>query len=210
MTETNNSNGHSETINITLKNPKDADNSSKTMESTSYIIQLNEQLLGGNRELIIENNSLKNDLGKKDGELEEKDDEIGREEKSNNYLKNLLKNFLEMSRLYQEISDYRKIISDDNFKSLENFINEIRSIRYILLSIYTLIIAISFITLPSYILFCIFVIYSSIPIGVIEYYVSIFKLPKHKKEGDMIKDILKKIKELNASQDYIHEFIDQV
>ena len=210
MTETNCSNGHSETINITLKNPKDADNSSKTMESTSYIIQLNEQLLGGNRELIIENNSLTKDLEKKDEELEEKDDEMGRVEKSNVYLKGLLKNFLEMSRLFQKISDNRKNISDDNLKYYENFQKEIKYIRYTLLSLYGLLIAISFIALPSYILFCVFLIYSSIPIGVIEYYVSIFKLPKHKKQEDIIKDGLKQIKELDASQDYIHEFIDQV
>ena len=127
MSETNCSNGHSETINITLKNPKDADNSSNTMESTSYIIQLNEQLLVGNRELVVENNSLTKDLEKKEEELEEKDDEIGREEKSNIYLKNLLKNFLEMSKLYQEISENRKIISDDNFKSLKDFLYELLS-----------------------------------------------------------------------------------
>ena len=37
MTDTNSSNG-SETINITLKNPKEVDSSSKNMESTSYKI----------------------------------------------------------------------------------------------------------------------------------------------------------------------------
>ena len=209
MTDTNCSNG-SETINITLKNPKEVDSSSKNMESTSYIIQLNNQLLGGNRELIVENSSLKKDLEKKDEELEEKDDEIGREEKSNVYLKGLLKNFLEMSKLYQEISDNRKIISDDNFRSLKNFKQEIKYIRYTLLSIYGLLIAISFMVLPTYILFCSFVIYSLVPIGVIEYYVLMFELPKHKKQEEIIKDVLKKIKELDSSQDYIHEFIDLV
>ena len=115
-----------------------------------------------------------------------------------------------MYKLYKEISDNRKIISDDNFKSLKDFKKDIKSIRYTLLSIYGLLIAISFIILPSYILFCAFVIYSTIPIGVIEYYVLMFELPKHKNQDDIIKDVLKKIKELDASQDYIHEFIDLV
>ena len=45
---------------------------------------------------------------------------------------------------------------------------------------------------------------------VIEYYLYIFKLPKHKKEEDNIKNISKEIKDLNAAQDYVHEFINNI
>ena len=64
--------------------------------------------------------------------------------------------------------------------------------------------------IPSYLLFFAFVIYSLIPIGVIEYYIEIFDLPNHKHQEDIITNTLKQIKELDSSQDYIYEFIEQV
>jgi|TARA_B110000114_G_scaffold166123_1_gene186998 hypothetical protein len=203
---------NSDTINITLKNANDAKSEitkvlSPGLDSTSYIIDLNQQLLSGNRELVIENNTLKKDLVKKDEELEENDDAIGRVEKSNVYLKNLLKNFLEMSKLYQEISEKRKIISDENFSAIKIFKDNVKKFRYTVISIYFIFFTISIMVTPLYIV-CGFVIYSVLPITLIEYNIMEFKLPLN--ENNIIKNIQKQIKELDSSQDYIHEFIDQV
>jgi|TARA_B110000259_G_scaffold18058_1_gene19071 hypothetical protein len=203
---------NSDTINITLKNANDAKSEitkvlSPGLDSTSYIIDLNQQLLSGNRELVIENNTLKKDLVKKDEELEENDDAIGRVEKSNVYLKNLLKNFLEMSKLYQEISEKRKIISDENFSAIKIFKDNVKKFRYTVISIYFIFFTISIMVTPLYIV-CGFVIYSVLPITLIEYNIMEFKLPSN--ENNIIKNIQKQIKELDSSQDYIHEFIDQV
>ena len=212
MTESNVSNGlGSDTINITLKNPKDSNSSiaHPNMQSTSYIIDLNQQLLNGNRELITENNSLKKDLEKKDEEIADKEDELGREEKSNTYLKNLLKNFLEMDKLYQEISENRRLISESSISYITNYKENIKSIRYTFLSIFGLLLSSGYWFLPPFIL-CAFIIFASFPIVVIEYYLYIFELPKHKKEEDIIKDVSNEIKELNAAQDYVHEFINNI
>jgi len=203
---------NSDTINITLKNANDAKSEitkvlSPRLDSTSYIIDLNQQLLSGNRELVIENNTLKKDLVKKDEELEENDDAIGRVEKSNVYLKNLLKNFLEMSKLFQEISEKRKIISDENFSAIKIFKDNVKKFRYTVISIYFIFFTISIMVTPLYIV-CGFVIYSVLPITLIEYNIMEFKLPSN--ENNIIKNIQKQIKELDSSQDYIHEFIDQV
>ena len=203
---------NSDTINITLKNANDAKSEitkvlSPGLDSTSYIIDLNQQLLSGNRELVIENNTLKKDLVKKDEELEENDDAIGRVEKSNVYLKNLLKNFLEMSKLFQEISEKRKIISDENFSAIKIFKDNVKKFRYTVISIYFIFFTISIMVTPLYIV-CGFVIYSVLPITLIEYNIMEFKLPLN--ENNIIKNIRKQIKELDSSQDYIHEFIDQV
>tara|TARA_B110000495_G_scaffold203786_1_gene229496 strand:+ start:1651 stop:2292 length:642 start_codon:yes stop_codon:yes gene_type:complete len=203
---------NSDTINITLKNANDAKSEitkvlSPRLDSTSYIIDLNQQLLSGNRELVIENNTLKKDLVKKDEELEENDDAIGRVEKSNVYLKNLLKNFLEMSKLFQEISEKRKIISDENFSAIKIFKDNVKKFRYTVISIYFIFFTISIMVTPLYIV-CGFVIYSVLPITLIEYNIMEFKLPLN--ENNIIKNIQKQIKELDSSQDYIHEFIDQV
>ena len=203
---------NSDTINITLKNANDAKSEitkvlSPGLDSTSYIIDLNQQLLSGNRELVIENNTLKKDLVKKDEELEENDDAIGRVEKSNVYLKNLLKNFLEMSKLFQEISEKRKIISDENFSAIKIFKDNVKKFRYTVISIYFIFFTISIMVTPLYIV-CGFVIYSVLPITLIEYNIMEFKLPSN--ENNIIKNIQKQIKELDSSQDYIHEFIDQV
>ena len=203
---------NSDTINITLKNANDAKSEitkvlSPGLDSTSYIIDLNQQLLSGNRELVIENNTLKKDLVKKDEELEENDDAIGRVEKSNVYLKNLLKNFLEMSKLFQEISEKRKIISDENFSAIKIFKDNVKKFRYTVISIYFIFFTISIMVTPLYIV-CGFVIYSVLPITLIEYNIMEFKLPLN--ENNIIKNIQKQIKELDSSQDYIHEFIDQV
>jgi hypothetical protein len=204
------SNSQTETLNLNMKCTNDINNSQKNIDSTNYIIQLNQQLLLGNRELIMENNSLKKITEHKDDELDDKENDIGRTEKSNIYLKSLLKNFLEMSKLYQEVSDNRKFISDNNYNFLKIFKKEIKEIRYILLCIYGLLLAISFMIIQSYIIFFILIIFSILPICVIEYYISVFQLPKYREQELNIKDIYKKIKELDSSQDYIHEFIDQI
>jgi hypothetical protein len=206
-----NSNGTSENINITLRNPNNKNKSSSSESNTTlYIIELNKKYLLINQTLQTDIGYCKRQIEQKDVELEDKDDEMGRVEKSNVYLKGLLKNFLEMSKLHQEISENRKNISDNNYKSLKYLKKEIKCIRYTVHTIYGLFIALGFMIIPSYLLFFAFVIYSLIPIGVIEYYIEIFDLPNHKHQEDIITNTLKQIKELDSSQDYIHEFIEQV
>ena len=159
----------SDTINITLKN-KDANNSpSQNPEAITYILELNKGLLQENQKLIAKITQTEEELKKKDEELEDKDDDMGREERTNVHLKGLLKNFLEMSRLHQDISDERKQISDKNYKSLKDFKTNMFSIRYSLLALYGVFLTINFMLMPLHLL-CMLMIYTLLPIGIMEYF----------------------------------------
>ena len=199
----------SDTINITLKN-KDANNSpSQNPEAITYILELNKGLLQENQKLIAKITQIEEELKKKDEELEDKDDDMGREERTNVHLKGLLKNFLEMSRLHQDISDERKQISDKNYKSLKDFKTNMFSIRYSLIALYGVFLTINFMLMPLHLL-CMLMIYTLLPIGIMEYYISIFELPKFENENKKINTTDKTIDELKKSQDFIHEYIDSI
>ena len=202
-------NNNSETINITLRNKEAENTTSQNPEAISYILGLNKNLLQENQILIARLTQLEEELKKKDEELEEKDDEMGREERTNNHLKCLLKNFLEMSRLHKYISDERKQISDKNYKSLKDFKYNIYSIRYSLIALYGVFLTINFMLMPLHLL-CMLMFYTLLPIGIMEYYISIFELPKFENENKKINTTDKTIDELKKSQDFINEYIDSI
>ena len=204
-----NSKSNSETINITLRNKDNDSSSSQNPEAISYILGLNEKLLQENQHLIAEISRIKKDLEEKDNELEEKDDEIGREEKSNNHLKCLLKNFLEMNKYYQKITENTEIISNRNYDYLKKFKNKFSEIKYIITGIYAIILSFSLI-FSSFFAGCILFVYAFAPLITIEYYITIFELPNSETEKETIKITNNNIKELEASQDYIHEFINNI
>lgn len=186
---------------VTLSNPNQS--------TTEYVVDLNKQLLKENQNLIASITRLEEELKKKGEELEEKEDELGREETKNNYLKGLLKNFLETSRMYQKISDNRKSISDFNYKCMKDYKKKIKTNHYILLGLYFALFSISFITM-EYTTTLLIMFYTSFPIGILEYDISIFNLPIHKRANDKIKGLEETLKKVETSQDYIHEFIDGI
>jgi len=177
--------------------------------TNDYIVDLNKSLLSENQNLIARMVHLEEEVKKKNEELDDINEELGREEKSNNYLKSLLKNFLETSKMFEQISDNRKLISDINYRSIKNFKNDISKNYHILAGIYFSLFAISILTM-EYSVSLLILFYTSLPVGVLEYYIYIFNLPMHTKENEKINQLLNKIKEVETSQDYIHEFIDNI
>ena len=177
--------------------------------TNDYIVDLNKSLLSENQNLIARMVHLEEEVKKKNEELDDINEELGREEKSNNYLKSLLKNFLETSKMFEQISDNRKLISDINYRSIKNFKNDISKNHHILAGIYFSLFAISILTM-EYSVSLLILFYTSLPVGVLEYYIYIFNLPMHTKENEKINQLLNKIKEVETSQDYIHEFIDNI
>ena len=96
--------------------------STKTFESVSnehktseaYIIHMNEEL----RKINIDSIKSLQLLQIKNDELEE---EVGSLEAKHNYNKNLLKNFHEMTKYYQEIDEYRIYMSENTQLGIRYF-----------------------------------------------------------------------------------------
>lgn len=195
-----NEDSNSDTININLrKNELLNDIQDKT--TTAYIISQNRKIAHENKLLIIEKVSLEK-------EIDEKDDELGRTEKSNVHLKGILKNFKELSDIHSNISISRELMIKDIQSDIFNFQQDIIQIRNISLIGYGIYISLMFFIMSwsSFIIQNI----SIIPFIISLFYLSLFKLSSSKIILNDIRQKKKIIKDIENSLDYINEYIDSI
>ena len=195
-----NEDSNSDTININLrKNELLNDIQDKT--TTAYIISQNRKIAHENKLLIIEKVSLEK-------EIDEKDDELGRTEKSNVHLKGILKNFKELSDIHSNISISRELMIKDIQNDIFNFQQDIIQIRNISLIGYGIYISLMFFIMSwsSFIIQNI----SIIPFIISLFYLSLFKLSSSKIILNDIRQKKKIIKDIENSLDYINEYIDSI
>lgn len=195
-----NEDSNSDTININLRK-NDLLNDIQDKTTTAYIISQNRKIAHENKLLIIEKVSLEK-------EIDEKDDELGRTEKSNVHLKGILKNFKELSDIHSNISISRELMIKDIQSDIFNFQQDIIQIRNISLIGYGIYISLMFFIMSwsSFIIQNI----SIIPFIISLFYLSLFKLSSSKIILNDIRQKKKIIKDIENSLDYINEYIDSI
>jgi hypothetical protein len=112
-----------DTINIDLNKDESSDDVEE-MTTTSYIISQNEKIASEIKVLMIEKNSLENVISEKNNELE-------RTNIYNLHLKEVLKNFKELSRLHNKIAVSHELMMKESQSDINNFLEEVKQIIHI-------------------------------------------------------------------------------
>ena len=116
-------NDGSETININLRKSESTDDVDEKT-TTAYIISQNRKLAHENKLLIIEKVALEK-------EIDEKEDELGRTERSNVHMRGILKNFKRIADLHNKNSTSRELMVREVQSDMFEFLEEIRQMRNI-------------------------------------------------------------------------------
>lgn len=170
--------------------------------SEKYIILMNDNLQSKEKEYIVSIKELEN-------KVEELEDETESLEKKNNYLKGLLKNFHEMDKLNKELVENNIYSNEISLHTIKYFkYHATKHLRYLeILLIGFLGIFYEFYTINITMnLFFILAIVISFQ----ESTLMNLKLPEYKEKEKRNKEIIDEIKKTEASQDYIHEFIESI
>lgn len=193
-------NDGSETININLRKSESTDDVDEKT-TTSYIISQNRKLAHENKLLTIEKISLEK-------EIDEKEDELGRTERSNVHLKGILKNFKRIADLHNKNSTSRELMVREVQSDMFEFLEEIRQTRNICFIGYIIYLSLMFFVMSwsNFIMTNI----SIAPCMATFFYLSSFKPSSSKTILDTIRQNKKEIKEIEESLDFINEYVDSI
>jgi hypothetical protein len=193
-------NDGSETINIHLKKSESTDDVDEKT-TTAYIISQNRKLAHENRLFVIEKVALEK-------EIDEKEDELGRTERSNIHLKGILKNFKTLADLHNKISTSRELMVREVQSDMFEFLEEIRQMRNICFIGYIIYLSLMFFVMSwsNFIMTNI----SIAPCMATFFYLSSFKPSSSKTILDTIRQNKKEIKEIEESLDFINEYVDSI
>ena len=175
----------SEKVSIIMPSPADKIVSVQSTES-KYIIEMNKHLLE-------KESSLKEELQEVKGERDQFEEEIDKHEKSTQYMKGLLKNFVEINNTNNRIeAEYKKHIKDQE--------NEIKQFK-----IYLIIGALLSLILPIYFTYANIGIWVGIWTRYYEYHSHTSKI--HMKN---IKNHKQNIKKIEDACDFLNDYIDNL
>lgn len=168
----------------------------------NYVITLNNTLQSKQKEDMLNIHDLEQ-------KIEEMEDEIDSLEKKNSYLKSLLKNFHEMNKMSKELSK-NNIFIKENIEVSVNFFKyrATKHLRYletllmIFLGIFYEFYALDY-TVNVFIMLVIIVAFQ-------ESTLMNLIIPSFPEKENKNKEIITEISKINKSQDYIHEFIDNI
>lgn len=193
-------NDGSETINIHLKKSESTDDVDEKT-TTAYIISQNRKLAHENKLLIIEKVALEK-------EIDEKEDELGRTERSNVHMRGILKNFKRIADLHNKNSTSRELMVREVQSDMFEFIEEIRQMRNICFTGYIIYLSLMFFVMSwsNFIMTNI----SIAPCMATFFYLSSFKPSSSKTILDTIRQNKKEIKEIEESLDFINEYVDSI
>jgi len=176
------------------------DNTTSTSEK--YIITINDTLQANEKQHLLLIQELENNKT----ELEE---EIENLEKKNNYLKSLLKNFHEINKWNNELTKNASYMYTDTINKMKMYkYRALTHLRYLEVLLFTFI-AIFYefydinYTLNVFLMIAIIVAFQ-------ESTLMNFVLPKYTDKEKRNKEIQTDIENTEVSQDYIHEFIDNI
>lgn len=193
-------NDGSETININLRKSESTDDVDEKT-TTSYIISQNRKLAHENKLLTIEKVALEK-------EIDEKEDELGRTERSNVHMRGILKNFKRIADLHKKNSTSRELMVREVQSDMFEFIEEIRQMRNICFIGYIIYLSLMFFVMSwsNFIMTNI----SIAPCMATFFYLSSFKPSSSKTILDTIRQNKKEIKEIEESLDFINEYVDSI
>jgi len=193
-------NDGSETININLRKSESTDDVDEKT-TTAYIISQNRKLAHENKLLIIEKVALEK-------EIDEKEDELGRTERSNVHMRGILKNFKRIADLHNKNSTSRELMVREVQSDMFEFLEEIRQMRNICFIGYIIYLSLMFFVMSwsNFIMTNI----SIAPCMATFFYLSSFKPSSSKTILDTIRQNKKEIKEIEESLDFINEYVDSI
>lgn len=193
-------NDGSETININLRKSESTDDVDEKT-TTSYIISQNRKLAHENKLLTIEKVALEK-------EIDEKEDELGRTERSNVHMRGILKNFKRIADLHNKNSTSRELMVREVQSDMFEFLEEIRQMRNICFIGYIIYLSLMFFVMSwsNFIMTNI----SIAPCMATFFYLSSFKPSSSKTILDTIRQNKKEIKEIEESLDFINEYVDSI
>ena len=193
-------NDGSETININLRKSESTDDVDEKT-TTSYIISQNRKLAHENKLLTIEKVALEK-------EIDEKEDELGRTERSNVHMRGILKNFKRIADLHNKNSTSRELMVREVQSDMFEFLEEIRQMRNICFIGYIIYLSLMFFVMSwsNFIMTNI----SIAPCMATFFYLSSFKPSSNKTILGTIRQNKKEIKEIEESLDFINEYVDSI
>ena len=193
-------NDGSETININLRKSESTDDVDEKT-TTSYIISQNRKLAHENKLLTIEKVALEK-------EIDEKEDELGRTERSNVHMRGILKNFKRIADLHSKNSTSRELMVREVQSDMFEFLEEIRQTRNICFIGYIIYLSLMFFVMSwsNFIMTNI----SIAPCMATFFYLSSFKPSSSKTILGTIRQNKKEIKEIEESLDFINEYVDSI
>ena len=193
-------NDGSETININLRKSESTDDVDEKT-TTAYIISQNRKLAHENKLLIIEKVALEK-------EIDEKEDELGRTERSNVHMRGILKNFKRIADLHNKNSTSRELMVREVQSDMFEFLEEIRQMRNICFIGYIIYLSLMFFVMSwsNFIMTNI----SIAPCMATFFYLSSFKPSSNKTILGTIRQNKKEIKEIEESLDFINEYVDSI
>tara|TARA_B100001769_G_C22033065_1_gene555102 strand:+ start:70 stop:675 length:606 start_codon:yes stop_codon:yes gene_type:complete len=193
-------NDGSETININLRKSESTDDVDEKT-TTAYIISQNRKLAHENKLLIIEKVALEK-------EIDEKEDELGRTERSNVHMRGILKNFKRIADLHNKNSTSRELMVREVQSDMFEFLEEIRQMRNICFIGYIIYLSLMFFVMSwsNFIMTNI----SIAPCMATFFYLSSFKPSSSKTILGTIRQNKKEIKEIEESLDFINEYVDSI
>ena len=196
-----NQNGSADCINISLKSNGTDNNETDDKSTTSYIISQNHSLQQDIKLITIENISLSKDV-------DEREEELGRTEKSNAHLKGILKNFHAIAEENKFIAKKQETISRNYITDVNDYIKDFNFLMNIIISISFVYLAIMFM-MTTLMVF----ISSTLMIGTflyVFYLPSLFKLSKNANIHAVIREKKADIKKIEETLDFIHEYIESI
>lgn len=193
-------NDGSETININLRKSESTDDVDEKT-TTSYIISQNRKLAHENKLLTIEKVALEK-------EIDEKEDELGRTERSNVHMRGILKNFKRIADLHNKNSTSRELMVREVQSDMFEFLEEIKQMRNICFIGYIIYLSLMFFVMSwsNFIMTNI----SIAPCMATFFYLSSFKPSSNKTILGTIRQNKKEIKEIEESLDFINEYVDSI
>jgi hypothetical protein len=196
-----NQNGSADCINISLKSNGTDNNETDDKSTTSYIISQNHSLQQDIKLITIENISLSKDV-------DEREEELGRTEKSNAHLKGILKNFHAIAEDSKIIAEKQETIARNHIMDVNDYIKDFNFLMNIIISISFVYLAIMFM-MTTLMVF----ISSTLMIGTflyVFYLLSLFKLSKNANIHAVIREKKADIKKIEETLDFIHEYIESI
>lgn len=189
---------------INKKNRERAFDAEKTQNDCveKYIITLNDTLQTKQKEDLLTIHALEQ-------KIEEMEDEVESLEKKNSYLKSLLKNFHEMNKMSKELSKNNIVMRENTAISLNFFkYRATKHLRY-LEALLMIFLGIFYEFYPIDYTFNVFIMLVII-VSFQESTLMNLIIPTLPEKANRNKELVTEIEKINKSQDYIHEFIDNI
>lgn len=188
--------------NLNIKIDSSEEEKKNDNTASQYIIDMNKNLMEQNKRLLSQ-------IFEKESTIEDLELDNGSSEKSNVYLKNVLINFNEISKIQETYRDNSNYMINELYTQYKNVKYDIKIlVNYIYMFCVLNLFLLYIFCDPS--IWIYFIVYNMSIFLFIEINLRNLKLFDFKKTKNSLIEMMKQIKEILENQDLIHEFIEQI